>query len=145
MGRRGRHCVAEWHPRIWQYAPSTLNPSPPPFTEAPRAQQKVRQFGQVCVTDYFVYLLYLPPATPCVPLVVYTHYALTTSVTAAEQWSMIQLVHFPSRPGTAFQNKIKDKWRVLCKGVKNRNSARSNLPAHLWDRVETLSKLYSIL
>lgn len=46
--------------------------------------------------------------------------------------------------GTSFQNKLKDKWRVLCKGVKKKHSCRSNLPGHLWDRVEMLTKMYKI-
>lgn len=61
------------------------------------------------------------------------------------QWSKIQLVHFRANRGTWFRNKqLKDKWRVLCKGVKNRRASPSNLPGHLWERVEMLSKMYQL-
>lgn len=71
-------------------------------------------------------------------------YQADRQLVCAAQWSMIQLVHFPSHRGTSFQIKLKDKWRALCKGVKNRHSSRANLPGHLWDKVEMLSKLYQI-
>jgi hypothetical protein len=55
---------------------------------------------------------------------------------------MIQLVYFPSSPGTQFQGRMKDKWRTLCEGVRKKQSTRSSVPEHLWRKIETLRKLH---
>lgn len=46
--------------------------------------------------------------------------------------------------GAAFQSKLKDKWRTLCKGLRDKNSCRSNISLSLWDRVEKLAKSHGM-
>ena len=60
----------------------------------------------------------------------------------AENWTAIQSHHFPTHKGTSFQSKLKDKWRVLIKGLRKKGATRSPLPEHLWAKVEKLSITY---
>jgi hypothetical protein len=62
----------------------------------------------------------------------------------AASWAAIQSNCFPNHRGTAFQNKMKDKWRVLCQGLKKKQATRSNLPEHLWQKVEALAKMHAM-
>ena len=63
----------------------------------------------------------------------------------AAGWADIQMAYFRGQGrGAAFQSKLKDKWRTLCKGLRDKNSCRSNISLSLWDRVEKLAKSHGM-
>lgn len=61
----------------------------------------------------------------------------------AASWVTIQRTYFPGQSGVIFQNRIKDKWRVLRRSVRNRDAVRAQLPEELWARIESLVAKHS--
>jgi hypothetical protein len=62
----------------------------------------------------------------------------------AGNWSAIQTRYFPAQKGTAFQAKLKDKWRVLYQGLRKKGATRSHVPQHQWEQIEALAKLHPV-
>lgn len=80
----------------------------------------------------------------CVASVVPAGVLLTRRCECAAGWARIQEIHFPNHPGTSMQNKLKDKWRVLCEGSAKRHKTRTVLPENAWKRIETLAKQHRV-